>query len=35
MAQEARKGAPEADVGEGAGVLLLIKHKKKSVHIKA
>lgn len=31
MAQEERKGAPEADVGEGASVLLLIKHFLKNV----
>lgn len=37
VAQEERKGAPEADVGEGASCVIINKalKKKKSVHIKA
>lgn len=35
VAQEERKGAPEADVGEGASCVIINKALKKSVHIKA
>lgn len=35
MAWEERKGAAEADVGEGASCVVINKALKKSVHIKA